>query len=182
MKCQASQFWVENLVCSIFIFPSSSYLPTVRDGLAGWGPNVATEKKFETSTSLGRPWLFSNCGGPTELQKIPCQLLCYCTGLGLGGVQGALEEYHDFSMASINLTSSNQGFCHQLRTGADSCQIWRHDVFMSQLCIVLPLVFKVAETKKRPWHMKNPTNNLTSLSRKYPKSPGSKGWMCWVEY
>lgn len=130
---------------------------------------MATEKKFETSTSLGRPWLFSNCGGPTELQKIHCQLLCYCTGLGLGGVQGALEEYHDFSMASINLTSSNQGFCHQLRTGADSCQIWRHDVFMSQLCIVLPLVFKVARNEKKTLAHEKSNKQFNLIVPKIPK-------------
>ena len=63
-------------------------------------------------------------------------LLCYCTGGGK-----SLQKYRYFCMAFV-FDLFKPRFLSLLRAGADSCQIWRHDVFMSQLCIVLPLVFR----------------------------------------
>lgn len=86
MKCQASQFWVENLVCSVFIFPSSSYLPTVRDGLAGWGPTWPRKR------SLRRRHHWEDLGFSATLgaqQNCKESLVnCYVTVLGGEGTGG----------------------------------------------------------------------------------------------
>lgn len=153
MKCQASQFWVEKLVCSIFIFPSSSYLPTVRDGLAGWGPTWPRKR------SLRRRHHWEDLGFSATLgAQQTCKeslVNCYVTvlgwgwGEGTGGVPWLFYGIHQLDLFKSRFLSSAEDRGWSLPNLATWC--------LHEPTLHRPSLSVQGGPKKRPWHIKFPT-------------------------